>query len=131
MSNPPKWAQDLTLDALLFARSNRVPTLVWRRSKGHKSSSGHTDHYYTKIVITAGSNRTDQKLLLLHELAHFITRNSHTPKFWDMAWKLYRWAKLPMRHCKAREFEYKAEAKAAYIRQRRASTPIKRLAKGE
>lgn len=41
---------------------------------------------------------------------------SHTPEFWDTAWELFRWAKLPIAYCKEREFEYKKGAIAGYHR---------------
>jgi hypothetical protein len=101
------------------------------------------------ITISAGKSRLDAKLVILHEIAHtgteskpqywniekakkhgwifpqepdhpIVVRNiCHTDEFWDIAWKLYRWAKLPIRYCQQREYSYKAGAQAAYKRKGR------------
>lgn len=71
------------------------------------------------ITITAGKSRVDQKLVLLHEIAHLIgskEREGHSPRFWDIAWDLYRTFKVPINYAKKREYSYKQEAKAAYRR---------------
>ena len=122
MAAPPKWAQDLMLDASVWweSQGNKVRSynLVWRRRSKGRYSSGTTYLIGTRIVVTAGSDRLDAKLILLHELAHSLTVNDykHGSEFWDVAWTLYRWAKLPMKYCKLREFTYRKEAKAGYAR---------------
>jgi len=113
---PPKWAQDLLLDALLHANSDNIPELVWRKANRHNSSGRCQIVQPYKLTICAGHDRTDAKLVLLHEAAHAITREAHAPHFWDVAWELFRWAKLPINYCKQREFEYKAGAVLAYKR---------------
>ena len=122
MKPAPKWAQDLTLKALLWweSQGNTIPnpTLTWRHGS-HRLSSGRA--WTDKIVITAGKNRTDQKLVLLHEIAHTLLPmgNHHSTVFWDTAWALYRWAKLPVRYCVNREKTYKVGAMVAYRRNKR------------
>lgn len=141
MTAPPKWAQDLTLKALLWWESKGnvvtvVPELVWRRGSKF-CSSGNTRFDNSRITVTAGRSRLDQKLVLLHEIAHSILPTetvgvkkswsnyrgikhlSHTDLFWDTAWELYRWAKLPVRYCLKREKNYRAGASVAYRRNRR------------
>lgn len=120
MSNPPKWAQDLTLKALLWweSQGNTAPLveLKWRHAKNRYQSSG-VAYLDGKIVVSAGKNRTDQKLVLLHEIAHQLNPGEHHgDKFWDTAWALFRWAKLPVRYCVNREKSYRVGAYAAYKR---------------
>ena len=121
MKAPPKWAQDLMLDALLWWESRGHippnPELNWRR--GSRSSSSGTAYETHKIVVTAGSNRIDQKLVLLHELAHTMNPDEHhSIAFWDTAWALYRRAKLPIRYCIKREKSYRVGAMVSYHRNR-------------
>jgi len=144
----PRWAEKLTLDALVYLEDlgYKVPTpaIIWRHGQ-QQFSSGRT-YLPDKIIITAGKNRLDTKLVLLHELAHTVAGNkpvyldvkratkqgwrflqeptepliigtrSHTSEFWDIAWKLYRWAKLPIRYCQQREYIYRKGAISAYRR---------------
>ena len=140
--NTPKWAQDLILDAILFIQSKtsltpELPDIKWRQSHTgwdskknkpslRKCSSGvcHSNH----ITIVAGKDRADCKLVILHELAHWalpikkehwVEHEGHTPRFWDLAWQLYREYKLPINYCKQRETEYRKGALAAYHRTRK------------
>ena len=117
MINPPKWAQDLVINACIKMDSE-LPTLTWRQ-RNSEASNGYCDLPSRHIVIHAGKNHLDQKLYLLHELAHAITGHQHTSEFWDMAWKLYRWAKLPIKHCQKREYPYKKGAAIAYRRSKK------------
>ena len=151
MKAPPKWAQELMIKAILHLQSQgqdaELPLLTWRHSS-HECSSGHASHDRKSITITVGKSRLDQKLVLLHEIAHTVTESDirylnieqakkrgwhftqeptqpiiskricHTGKFWDTAWELYRWAKLPIRYCLQRETEYRKGAAVAYRRSR-------------
>ncbi len=77
--NTPNWAQDLIIDAMLYLESkgfqSNLPDIKWRHRTGFHSS-GHAGGHAgaTHITISAGTNRTDQKLVLLHELAHMVTK---------------------------------------------------------
>lgn len=135
--NTPKWAQDLILDAMLYLESKGIqgelPDVKWRQSHTawnfkanrpalRKVSSGvcHTRH----ITIVQGKDRTDTKLVILHELAHWVLpdkggHEGHTPKFWDIAWMLYREFKLPVRYCLTREQNYRKGAVVAYRKSKR------------
>ncbi len=117
----PEWAQNLILDALIFLKFSDLPDIRWRHSK-RLDSSGlcYPDH----ISIMAGRDRVDLKLVILHELAHWVlpTRASHeghTKRFWDLAWQLYRAFDLPIRYCKKREGEFRKGALVAYHRKRK------------
>jgi hypothetical protein len=89
----PVWVQKL-INKTADDYSVPVPPIGWRRSKIHKWSSGRTFHH--RIVVTAGKDRQDQKLALLHELAHWIVQQDdarkdevHSPEFWRVAFDLY------------------------------------------
>ena len=120
MKEMPKWAADLMGEAIAYrvtqGRTVQVPKVVWRRAR-RKSSSGAA--YPTKGVvhISVGSDRLDAKVTLLHELAHIWAPPpgwTHSPAFWDLAWELYRWAKLPIQYVKQREGSYRKGALVAY-----------------
>lgn len=146
--NPPKWAQDLIIEAMIYLETKGIkadiPALKWRHGSGFHSSGNANSK---RIVITAGKHRLDQKLVVLHELSHVVTkpieqhstvaqarkrgwiipdrkdtdtfssRNVwHSEAFWDTAWDLYRWAKLPIRYCKTREDNYRKGSITAYHR---------------
>ena len=119
MTAPPKWAQDLLIDAALYVGSDVVPDLTWRRSRKHRMTSGYANLATKGIVLTVGSNRIDQKRAVLHEAAHIFVNGNHTTAFWDMAWKLYRWAKLPLLKIRVREGNYMKGSLKAYARSRK------------
>lgn len=93
MAETPKWATRLA--AQVFIPEN-VPQITWRRKRRNParidpSSSGRYMTNEHRVVITAGTGRTDQKLVLLHEFAHALTpREHHGEAFWHEAWALYR-----------------------------------------
>ena len=132
MKPAPKWVQDLTLKTLVqFAPNGDVPFLITRNSYGEFSSGSCHDEV---IRLNIGRDRTDAKLVLLHELCHWVRPKisktyghgqyartyavceGHTDAFWDLCWAVYRWAGLPMRYCYKRESSYKIGAIKAYKR---------------
>ena len=138
----PKWAQELLIDACIYLGIDDLPALDWRHGR-RRCSSGRC-YGKSRILVTAGTDRTDAKMVLLHELAHAATppeirevklsgkwmrpdgtpwenptatqQVSHGDAFWDTAWRLYRWAKLPIRYCLQRETDYRKGAAVAYRR---------------
>ena len=155
----PQWAQDLVLQVALDEGRDDVPELTWHRSKRSAFSSGRTWHTSSRIHVTAGTQRrqtqipyrsgkrtgqvsvrAEQKLVLLHEVAHWLTpfekqavtygrggdwydRDgnkadaptgtrylSHTATFWDTAWRLFRRYKVPLTYAKVREGNYRKGA---------------------
>ena len=130
---PPKWALDLTRDVVIYLIDQGVqvslPLVKWRHCFRVTSSGTCYPHY---ISISAGLSRIDAKLVLLHELSHWglpeyknkywvfhfdwdiKNHEGHTPRFWALAWQLYRHYKLPIRYCKQREGEYRKGALIAY-----------------
>lgn len=117
---PPIWTAKLLGQAAIEMGSRgytvRPVVLSWFRTKRHSSSGTcFKDH----IHVSAGTDRTDQKMVLLHEFAHWLhPEESHSPAYWDTCWYLYRWAKLPIRHCLRRSANYRKESVNAYKRMR-------------
>ena len=131
MTAPPKWAQDLTLRALEWweAQGHTAPlvSLSWRHRAG-VYSSGIAGLTPNGVLVRGGSSRLDQRMVLLHELAHLLAESirggqvwvlDHPPVFWETAWALYRWAKLPIRYCLREEGNYRKGAVLAYRRSRK------------
>jgi len=151
----PQWAQDLVLRVALDEGRDDVPCLTWHRSSRSAFSSGRC--FTDRIHVTAGSSRrqtqipyrsgrrtgqvsvrAEQKLVLLHEVAHWINGHEtrtvkagglwndangnlikdftydqnlpHGPRFWDTAWRLYRTYKVPLTYAKVREGNYRKGA---------------------
>ncbi len=106
-ANTPKWAQTI-VDEVWANQPGRYPEITWnignRRSDGRVYTSGHCDYYNRIIVNVVGdSPRWEQKMVLLHELAHAITHCcGHNDRFWKVAWTLYRIYNLPVRNCQKR-----------------------------
>ncbi len=124
MNTPPKWAQELTLKTLLWwqAQGNDtdVPNLIWKHGNSDESSGwSNIVGDDRSVSVMAGSSRTGAKLILLHELTHFITRRRHDMTFWTTEWELIRYFKLPIRYCLARERDYKKLSVVAYHNSRR------------
>ncbi len=93
---PPNWAQALVADVCTSA-GVAEPSVTWRRRSG-EHSTGVTRHHLGAIAVRAGSDPADQRLTLLHELAHWLTpirrRRGRTPHhdraFYRTAFVLYR-----------------------------------------
>lgn len=126
----PQWAIDL-VELVAREAGQPPPALTWRRSGKTRvtyargalvwakptSSSGRFMIGENRIIVTAGRIKSDQKIVLLHECAHWLTpAHHHDSVFWDKAWELYFRHKLPIREVKRREFRYRVEAEAAYKR---------------
>lgn len=115
-SRPPDWA--LLLIAQVCAEHGRRPpkvTWYWTRQA---LSSGHAKFDSRDIHISAGLMVRDQQLVLLHELAHYLTpkRDHHTMRFWRNAVSLYaRWGDTHfMAYAVQREWTYKLKARRAF-----------------
>jgi hypothetical protein len=92
----PGWA--LSLVAFVCADAAIAePRLSWRRRQG-EHSTGVTRRHDGIVAVRAGSDELDQRLTLLHELAHWLspaprrTRRAihHGRAFYEVAFELYR-----------------------------------------
>lgn len=106
----PGWATDLTVRAseeFGFA----CPPITWDLKPSQLFSSGRM--WPTRIHVTAGTSLLDQGLVLMHELAHWITPPgypAHGAVFWRNAWRLFRWVGLPDEYAMARSQRYMTTA---------------------
>jgi hypothetical protein len=92
----PAWA--VSLMATVCADADIAqPRLEWRRRSG-AHSTGVTRRSDGIVAVRAGTDELDQRLTLLHELAHWLSppprrgrRASHHGRaFYDVAFELYR-----------------------------------------
>jgi hypothetical protein len=92
----PAWAIQLAREVCADAGSEPPSRLSWRH-RGSAHSTGVARRADGVIAVRAGSDDTDQRLTLLHELAHWITpwprrRRAvhHGRGFYAIAFALYR-----------------------------------------
>jgi hypothetical protein len=106
----PAWARGLVHD-VCSAAGVTLPTLRWRRAL-RSASSGVTRRTSGSISVTAGTDELDQRLTLLHELAHWVgplphRRRGRIPhhdaRFYVTAFGLYRVHGIPDAEALARE----------------------------
>jgi len=110
MARTPRWAADLVARVCADAGRKARPTVRWypgneappcldsppgveyrigRRSYDANAAFSCGSTHGNLIRVFHGWLRKDQRLILLHELAHWLTGEGHTRKFWDCAWALY------------------------------------------
>ena len=97
MAEAPAWARSLVLTVCAEADAP-LPHLIWRH-RDRPTSSGVTRQSTGVISVVAGRDAVDQRLTLLHELAHWLapaarrgrrrTRH-HDAAFYTTAFALYR-----------------------------------------
>lgn len=121
MARTPKWVTDLVTAVCLDEHRAEEPEVCWRRARYRLSSGSYykpTACRPARVVVTAGRDRRDQKLVLLHELAHWLTPagEHHSARFWDTAWRLYRRYRVSLRYALKHEGAYRTSAAAAYRR---------------
>jgi len=95
---PPAWAAALVSDVCTDAGAT-CPRLTWRRRAG-THSTGVARRHLGLISVRAGEDPLDQRLTLLHELAHWLApapvrrrgvrTQHHGRDFYRIAFDLYR-----------------------------------------
>ena len=100
MADVPTWARTLVAGACAEA-GVAEPRLVWRTRPGRPTSSGVTRREAGTVSISAGDDPADQRLTLLHELAHWLApvpsggrrararTSHHDAAFYAVAFPLY------------------------------------------
>ena len=91
----PGWAIDL-VEAVCAEAGAPQPNLAWRRRRG-TMSTGVARRRAGSISIRAGDDPLDQRLTLLHELAHWLSPSTgrgrrvrhHARAFYRVAFALY------------------------------------------
>lgn len=140
-STTPDWAVELVKQVCKERRRALPSKLQWYdRSKskkvfrtfnedGSRSLQIRNQKYTSgttwgsgKIHISAGTDVQDQRLVLLHELAHHLlnkTKKSrlqgHTIRFWRLAFELYHQYGVDLAYAYEREKNYKKKATVAYL----------------
>jgi hypothetical protein len=98
----PAWAADLVRE-VCAAAGVAPPLLRWRHAR-RAASSGIARRSAGSVSVTAGSDELDQRLTLLHELAHWLgpmprRRRGrvlhHDARFYAVAFDLYRRHGIP------------------------------------
>jgi hypothetical protein len=100
--SPPAWARDLVATVCAEAETAE-PRLSWRRCAA-AHSTGVARRHEGVIAVRAGTDDVDQRLTLLHELAHWLSpmprrrggRSVHHGRaFYAIAFQLYRRHGIP------------------------------------
>ncbi len=93
---PPHWAQQLVMTVCTDAGTT-PPRLAWRW-RNALASTGVARRHEGMIAVRAGRDELDQRLTLLHELAHWLgpaprrgrRAVHHGRDFYEIAFELYR-----------------------------------------
>lgn len=94
---PPAWAAEL-LTTVCSDAGVTPPRILWRNRRG-ENSTGVTRRADGLVAVRAGSDPVDQRLTLLHELAHWLAPTvrrrrgrsvHHGRDFYAVAFELYR-----------------------------------------
>lgn len=109
-NRPPVWAQQLITRVVDHANLKDSPTVLWRTTDTSYCSSGVCYLNIGTIKIIAGREKDDQKLVLLHELSHWLVNDTHTEEFWLKAWELYRQHHVNIDYALNRECYYMKKA---------------------
>lgn len=106
----PAWASAI-VRAVCAAAGVVEPVLRWRHAR-RSASSGVTRRSAGSISVTVGTDPLDQRLTLLHELAHWLGPEPrrrrgrvlhHDARFYAIAFDLYRRHGIPDAEVLARE----------------------------
>lgn len=106
----PSWAREM-VHGVCTAAGVAEPVMRWRHAR-RSTSSGVTRRSSGSISVTAGTDEVDQRLTLLHELAHWLgpvprRRRGrvlhHDARFYAIAFDLYRRHGIPDTEVLARE----------------------------
>ncbi len=92
----PAWAVRMMAEVLCDAGETQPVELFWRQSRpnAHRNarahSSGRAMLTRRRIAITAGTERDEQQIVLLHEIAHIVSDDhTHGDGFYRVAWSIY------------------------------------------
>lgn len=124
-SNAPEWAINLINEVKQSAdMRDRTLILCWKRSQSWYSSGRTSWPKGTKIrsqakadtiSITEGNSLIDAKMVVLHELAHWLISETHTDRFWILAFQLYAiYMPEHLETIKQREGDYKKRSSIGY-----------------
>jgi hypothetical protein len=105
---PPKWALELASRASRVLSCAPPVEISWRETR-YTRSSGCYWKERKRIHVSAGTDRRDQRYVVLHEVAHHMlsqngkdTGRSHGPDFWSACLILCRKFRVPAHHLRRR-----------------------------
>lgn len=114
---PPKWAKELSARASRLLSTAPPDEISWRWTRFTRSSGCYWKEK-KRIHISAGTDRRDQRYIVLHETAHHVLRQAggdqskaHGPDFWSVCLLLCRKYRIP----------------AHYVRRRHRSRTLKKM----
>ena len=117
----PVWAVKLTEQVCKDYKRKTPYKLQWYNRTRRTFTSGFTRWGGKEIHISAGSDGYDQELVLLHELAHYLVmktkkgrKESHSLRFWRLAFELYDRYGIDLNYAIWREEHYRTKATWAY-----------------
>lgn len=118
----PEWASQLVIQ-VCADYGKPVPVVRWSNSRARKMcrwSSGRawshqkpsTNHRW-QVSICAGNVESDVRIVLLHELAHWLAPDAwhHNYGFWQLAWELFGRYGCDYDECMEREGAYRKKGK--------------------
>lgn len=127
----PEWATTIIRDVLFLHNRSKRPKVEWKRGNGSgvtkiRGRIKRRGFVWTirrrrgtpDIICRINDNVAGSKLILLHELSHWLLRagHHHDKAFWKKAWSLYYifLTKEELEKEKGCEFDYKGKAKIVY-----------------
>lgn len=114
----PYWARTL-LAAVCTRYHVRQPTLRWHTTHANANAVwfkiGSYSETSNSLTIYACADHLEERMTLLHELAHHIAycrtlKVDHSELFWRYCWTLYRNYGIPLHVAVLSEFAYMARA---------------------
>lgn len=129
----PEWAEPIIREVLFLHNRTKAPRIKWVSSKHggsgvtYKRGTVRRNGWSYKIrrrrgtpdiVVRVCGKLGRDKLVLLHELSHWLLRagHHHDKTFWKKAWDLYFYFLTPeeIEEEKKSEFDYKGKALVVY-----------------
>ena len=104
----PNWVSELVNSVALIEGRKHPPRIKWVKRNRH-STSGVYYRHSKRITIRVGNDQLE-KQVLIHELAHWLTRKGHNKRFWLKCFNLLKRHDLLTEEYKKREFRYKKKA---------------------
>lgn len=123
----PGWAQML-IESVCASWDVPQPVVRWSINNSRFHTSGRAySHEFTgqrntkaQLLIVQGTDHEDAKLVLLHELTHWVLPHGehHGSYFWKTAFEMYTDYDIRMDYAAEREGRYRKEAQRAAARLR-------------
>jgi hypothetical protein len=102
--SPPTWVTQLLTEVCEYTKLKPIPYLIWKTHE-RNWTSGYANYTDYTILLRAGTDAEESKMVLLHEVTHHLCCHNvqHSETFWRKALGLYKHFGLNMEKCLARE----------------------------